>query len=203
MAVRHRAAAGTVVVVIVNVALGSALVWGGAAGWLWERLQRDVAWRTGPTAVGTLCFFAICWGAWLIVNVALRSAAAASFAARAFVSSCVIVALQVLMPSSMWLLAALALLLSASLLNAYLVREPLARAITAFAWSGAGLALASLLIHPWFIGQPLFVMRLAILMTAWDWLGQRLGVTQRIARLLPSLYCGSSGWIADQARVAR
>jgi hypothetical protein len=112
------------------------------------------------------------------------------------------VAIQVL-AASMWLPVTLAMLLLASLLNAYIVCEPLARTITAWAWSGAGVALATLTIHPWFVAQPLFVVRLAVLMTVWDWIGQSIGVTPRLLRFVPSLYSGSSGWMAAQARVAR
>ena len=94
---------------------------------------------------------------------------------------------------SQWLPVTLAILLLASLLDAYIIREPLTRTITAFAWSGAGVALAALLIHSWFIGQPLFIMRLAIVMSVWDWMGEQLGVTPRVLRFVPSFYCGSSG----------
>jgi hypothetical protein len=122
-------------------------------------------------------------------------------AGRALVASCVIIAIQVLVPSA-WLFVTLAMLLLAMLVNAYVVRETIARTITAWAWSGAGLALAALLIHPWFVAQPLFVVRLAVLMAIVDWLGERLGVSRRLLRLVPSLYCGS-GCTADHARVAR
>jgi hypothetical protein len=195
-----------IVSVVVNVVLGLIFVRSGAAGWLWEHVERDVPWRTGPTTIGTVSFLAICWFGWFIVNAILlsatprrsaardsvRSAAAGSFAARQFIASGVLVAVQVLVPS-MWLPVTLALLLLASLLNAYIIREPFARTITAFAWRGAGIALATLLIHPWFIGQPHFIVRLAIVMTAWDWIGERLGVTPRVLRFVPSFYSGSSG----------
>ena len=205
-----------IVEVVVNVVLGLIFVHGGSAAWLWSRVERDVSWRTGPTAVGVIGYFGVFWCAWGIINLCIaprrgaaqheaRSAAAGSFAriasygARAVVASCVLVAVQVLFARH-WLLVALATLLFATLVNAYIVREAPRRAITAFAWSGAGVALATLLIHPWFIGQPLFIVRLAIVMTIWDWLGAQLGVTPRVSRFVPSLY---SGFTADHARVAR
>ena len=40
-------------------------------------------------------------------------------------------------------------------------------------------------------------------MAAWDWLGEQLGVTPRLLRLVPSFYSGSSSRIAAQARVTR
>jgi hypothetical protein len=110
-------------------------------------------------------------------------------AGRALVASCVILAVQVLVPA-FWLPVTLAMLLLAMLVNAYVIRESFARTITAWAWPGAGLALATLLIHPWFVAQPLFVVRLAVVMVLWDWLGERLGISGRLARLVPSLYCG-------------
>jgi hypothetical protein len=184
-----------IVRVVVNVVLGLLFVRSGAAGWLWERVERDVPWRTGPTAMGTLSFLAICWFAWFVLDVILRRssrAIIASFATRCFITSCIIIAIQVLVPKT-WLVVTLALLLLASVLNAHLLRESFARTITAWAWSGAGVALATLLIHPWFVGQPLFVMRLAIVMTVWDWIGERFGVTPRLMRFVPSFYSGSSG----------
>ena len=214
-----------IVEVVVNAGLGLIFVYSGAAAWLWSRVERDVSWRTGPTAVGVLSYFAIYWCAWMMLNVIIRTSChpevlrriwhrsprradpsgylrmttVGANAVMALVASCVVVAIQVLMPA-IWLPAALATLLFATLINAYIVHEHARRAITAFAWSGAGVALATLLIHPWFIGQPLFVVRLAIVMTVWDWLGAQLGVTPRLARFVPSLY---SGFTADHARVAR
>ena len=197
MAVSARGAG--IVRVVIHVAFGLLVVHSGAAAWLWQRVERDVAWRTGPTAIGVISYFAIFWCAWWALDEIIRlpgkirqRAAAGSFAARAFVASCVVVATQVLIPS-MWLPVALAILLLASLLNACIIREPLRRAVTAWAWSGTGIALATLLVHPWFVGQPLFVVRLAIVMTVWDWTGERIGVTPRVLRFVPSLYSGSSG----------
>jgi hypothetical protein len=197
-------AAGTVVSVVINLALGLAFVYCGAAAWLWQRVERDVPWRTGPTALGVLAYFAIYWGAWILVNLAIerRVSDVVAYAGTAMVASCGIVAMQVLV-SPAWLVVVLTVLLIACLLNAYIVREPLRRAITAWAWSGAGVALATLLIHPWFVGQPLFVVRLAMVMTVWDWLGEWIGVTPRLMRFVPSLYSASSSWIAAQERVAR
>ena len=190
MAVTARRAA--IVAAAVNLVLGLTFIHSGAAAWVWERVERDVSWRTGPTAAGSLAFFAIYWGAWAIVNVVLRGGIArcASFAGRATVASCALLSIQVLVPA-LWLFVVLGALLLAMLVNAYIVRETLARTITACAWSGAGIALATLLIHPWFAGQPLFVVRLAVVMTLWDVVGERLGVSCRLTRLVPSLYCGS------------
>jgi hypothetical protein len=201
VAVTARPAA--IVAAAVNFLLGLAFVHSGAAAWVWERVERDVPWRTGPTAVGAFVYFAIYWGACVVANVALRGevARSASFAARALVASCVLLAIQVLVPQY-WLIIALVMLLLAMIVNAYTIREPFARTLTAWAWSGAGLALATLLVHAWFVGQPLFIVRLAVVMTLWDFLGERLGVSRRLTRLVPSLYFGS-GRTADQARVAR
>jgi hypothetical protein len=212
--VTSRAAA--IVDAAVNFVLGLIFIHSGAAGWLWERVERDVSWRTGPTAIGALTYFAIYWGAWMLGNVAvqvicqpearrriLHPTACTGIAARgvmALIASCVIVAVQVL-ATPLWLPVVLASLLFAMLMDSYITREPLPRTVIAWAWSGAGLALATLLIHPWFVGQPLFVVRLAVVMTLWDFLGERLGISRRIARLVPSLYCGSR-LTADQARVA-
>ena len=177
--------------------LGGIFVYSGAAAWLWDHVERDVNWRTGPTWSGVLGFFTIYWAAW---GALTRNA---FDAARFLIASCVLVALQVLMPV-MWLFAALAILLIATMTDAYLVREPLRRAMTAWAWRGAAVALATLLIHPYFVEvPPLFVVR-RVLVTTWcDWLGGRVGVSGRLTRFVPSLYSSSSGWIADQARVAR
>ena len=229
MAVNARAAA--IVRVVIHVVLGSAFAHTGAAAWLWERVERDVPWRTGPTWEGVFAFLAIYWAAWVIIDLALRTVSSRgslgdrgtaesavagpigpsrrtarlgmtiAAGGRALIASCVLVAVQVLMPS-MWLAVALAFLLLAMLVNAYLVREPLRRTATAWAWSGAGVALAALLIHPYFVGLPLFAVRLAVVMTVWDALGERLGVTRRVARFVPSLYAGSD-FTAAQARVAR
>ena len=195
-----------IVEVVVNVVLGLAFVHSGAAAWLWTRVERDVPWRTGPTAEGVLAFLLIYWCAWLVMSLITRRVALAS-AARGFIAACVIVAIQVLV-ATMWLPATLIVLLLGSLLNACIVREPSRRAITAAAWSGAGVALATLLIHPYFIGSPLFIMRLTVVMTVWDWIGERLGVTPRLLRFVPSLYAGSSSSSASSrtafhARVAR
>lgn len=127
----------------------------------------------------------------LCVRSAAAGSAAAAAAARALVASCVLVAIQVLMPS-IWLPVALATLLLAMLIDACIVRESLRRTVIAWAWSGAGVALATLLVHPYFIGLPLFVVRLAVVMTVWDAVGERLGVSQRLARLVPSLYFSSA-----------
>jgi hypothetical protein len=222
------ARAAGIIDVAVNFSLGFAFVHSGAAGWLWSRVERDVSWRTGPTASGVFMYFAIYWGAWLIMNRVigalchpevlrricvtcraapdpseyLRMTDLALLAAKALTTSCAMVAIQVLMPGT-WLWVTLATLLLAMLVNAYIVRESLRRTLTAWAWSGAGVAMATLLIHPWFVGQPLFIVRLAVVMTLWDWLGERLGVTRRLMRIVPSLYAGSSGWMAAQARVTR
>jgi hypothetical protein len=181
------------------VVLGLIFIRSGAAAWSWQRVEGDVPWRTGPTAIGTISYFVIFWGAWWVVDQALRfslattrSAAVAVIAARFFVTSCIVIATQVLVPSG-WLIVALVILLFASMLHAYIIREAMRRAVTSWAWSGAGIALATLLIHPWFIGQPPFVVRLAIVMTVWDWIGERIGVTPRLLRFVPSLYSGSSG----------
>ena len=72
LAVNARAAG--IVEVVVNVVLGLLFVHSGASGWLWVRAEHDVAWRTGPTAIGTLSYLAICWFAWMIVNVIVRVA---------------------------------------------------------------------------------------------------------------------------------
>ena len=211
-----------IVSVAIHVALGLTFVHSGAAAWLWERVERDVGWRTGPTAVGTLSYFAIYWGAWTILSFChpeiirriwrpetsnadhsayLRMTHVVAHAGRALVASCIVLAIQVLLPA-VWLAGALATLLLAMLVNACIVRESVRRTMTAWARSGAGLALATLLIHPWFVGQPQFVVRLAVVMTVWDWLGERVGVSRRLTRLVPSLYSGS-GCIADHERVAR
>jgi hypothetical protein len=209
VAISDRAAG--IVGVVIHVVLGLTFVLSGAATWLWQRVEGEVSWRTGPTAIGVIRYFAIFWCAWLIIEALARLGAtrrrsaarnsgrsaaagssAGSHALRDIVTSCVLVATQVLIPS-MWLPLALAMMLLASLLNAYIIREPLRRAITSWAWSGAGVALATLLIHPWFIGQPLFVVRLAIVMTIWDWIGAHIGVTPRLLRVVPSLYSGSFG----------
>jgi hypothetical protein len=208
VAVSDRAAG--IVRVVIHAALGLLFVRSGAAAGLWQRVEGDVSWHTGPTAVGVISYFAVFWCAWFVLDQLVRftittrrsGAAAAAAAARFFVASCVLVATQVLIPYK-WLLVTLAILLLAYLLHAYIIREPMRRAVTSWAWSGAGIALATLLIHPWFIGQPLFVVRLAIVMTLWDWIGERLGVMPRLLRFVPSFYSGSSGWIAAHARVAR
>jgi hypothetical protein len=213
--------------VVVNVVLGLIFVHSGAAGWLWARVEPAVSWRTGPTAVGVLTYFAIFWSAWMSLNLVihtvchpealrriwhrstsnadpsayLRMTGVAVDAGKALVMSCVLVVIQVLMPRH-WLVVALGALLIAMLIDAYIIREPLRRTITAWAWTGAGVALATLLIHPYFVGLPLFVVRLTVVMTIWDWLGERLGVTPRLVRFVPSLY-SASGCTADHARVAR
>ena len=219
MAVNARV--GSNVAAAVNFALGLAFVHSGAAAWVWERVERDVAWRTGPTAVGALAYFAIFWGGWMVLNCChpgvlrrtwypttddpdaseyLSMTDVAAHAGRALIASCVLLAIQVLVPAH-WLLVTLATLLVTMLVNAYIVRETSARSTTAFAWSGAGLALATLLVHPWFVAQPLFVVRVAVVMTLWDVVGERIGVSPRLTRLVPSLYPGSR-CTADQARVA-
>jgi hypothetical protein len=217
------ARAGSIVAAAVNFVLGLAFVHSGAAAWMWHRLESDVSWRTGPTALGSLAYFAIYWGGWIMIaslrhpevlrriwrrstddadpSEYLRMTDVAAHAVRALVASCVVLAIQVLVPA-FWLSVALATLLFAMVVNAYIIRESFARTLTAFAWSGAGVALATLLIHPWFVGQPLFVVRLAVVMTLWDFVGERLGISPRLARFVPSLYSGS-GCTADQARVAR
>ena len=198
------ARAAAFVPVLLNLALGLAFVHAGTAAWLWERVERDVPWRNGPTTGGVLVYLTIYWAAWAVLNVGARLVSPSAAwkegetslvptltAARFLVTSCVIVAVQVLMPAT-WFIATLAVLLVAMLVGAYLVREPLRRTLTAWAWSGAGVALATLLIHPYFVGLPLFVVRLAVVMTLWDWLGERIGVTPRLARLVPSLYAGAA-----------
>jgi hypothetical protein len=196
-----------IVDVAVNVVLGLAFIHSGAATRLWERVESDVPWRNGPTAMGVLVYLTLVWCAWAVVQLVFRRVVVAS-AARACVAACVIVSIQVL-AGGVWLPVTLATLLAAMLVNAYIVRESLRRTIVAWAWSGAGVALATLLIHPYFIGLPLFVVRLAVLMTMWDWLGERLGVTPRLLRLVPTFYLGSSPSspssprVAAQARVTR
>ena len=192
---------GQIVRLVLNFVAGLAFVHAGVAGWLWERVERDVSWRTGPTWDRVIAFLAIYWCACLALNGPSRELAATT--GRFLVSSCVLVVVQVLTPA-MWLPVSLAMLLTAMLVDAYLVRERFTRAITAWAWSGAGVALATLLAHPYFVGHPLFVVRLAVVMTVWDWLGERIGVSRRLTRFVPSLYsCCGSGCTAAQARVAR
>ena len=191
-----------IVDVAVNVVLGLAFIHTGAATWLWDRVESDVPWRNGPTAMGVLVHLALVWCAWSIVQLVLRRVVFAT-AVRAAIASCVLVAMQVL-AGDMWLPATLGILFAAMLLNAYVVRESLRRTIIAWAWSGAGVALATLLTHPYFIGLPLVIVRLAVVMTVWDWLGERLGVTPGLLRLVPSFYSGSSSSrVAAQARVTR
>ena len=191
---------GGIVRLILNFVAGLVFVHAGTAGWLWERVEREVSWRTGPTWDRVLAFLAVYWCAWFVINGGSRDRM--TTAARFVVTSCVLVAVQVLVPV-MWLPVVLTALLIASMVDAYLVSERWSRAITAWAWSGAGVAVATLLIHPYFVGSPLFVVRLAVLMTLWDWLGERLGVSPRLTRFVPSLYSSGSGCTAAQARVAR
>ncbi len=60
--------AAGIVDVALNVALGLAFVYSGAAAWVWARVERDISWRTGPTAVGVLAYFAMYWGAWTLLQ---------------------------------------------------------------------------------------------------------------------------------------
>jgi hypothetical protein len=185
--------------VTVAVVLALIFVYTGFAARLWDRVERDVDWRTGPTWSGVLAFFAIYWAAWAAITRNVFDAA------RFLIASCVIVALQVLMPAT-WLIAALGVLLASTLIDAYLLREPFRRAVTAWAWRGASVALATLLIHPYFVEvPPLFVVRLVLVTTCFDWLGERVGVSRRLTRFVPSLYVSSSSspWMAAHERVAR
>ena len=183
---------------LVAFVLGVLFVYSGGANWLWAQVERDVNWRTGPTWTGVLAFFAIYWTAWAAITRSPFDAV------RFVIASCVIVATQVLMPAT-WLMAALSVLLIAMAIDAYLMREPMRRMITAWAWCGAGVALATLLIHPYFVEvPPLFVVRLVLVMTWVDWLGGRVGVSGRLTRFVPSFYSPSpSSWIAAHERVAR
>jgi len=213
------ARAAGIVEAVVGVVLGVVFIGSGAAAWLWERVEADVPWRNGPTATGVLAYLAICWGGCTVFQLAAASVwgrstdhpASSAYLAMnvanalcAVITSCVILATQVLAGVDRWLAVVLAILLVATLLNAYVVRESLRRAIIAWAWRGAGIALATLLIDAYFVELPLFVVRLAVVMTVWDWLGERLGVTPRLLRLAPSFYAGSSSSrVAAQARATR
>jgi len=162
----------------INLAAAAAFVWTGAADRLWRAMEPTTAWRTGPAWQATLAYFAACAFTWAALNLALFALIRRSFplervalrAARSVVAACAITAIQVLAPP-VWPAVACAMLLPPMLLS--WPQASVARRLLAWAWISAGIALSGLLVHPYFVGTPTFVPRLALCLTAWRLLAAR------------------------------
>jgi hypothetical protein len=156
---------------VVNVLAGAVFVWSKAADRLWTALEPRMPWRTGPAWSAVFFYFAICAGGWLVLNVIVTRAlrvrigieALMMRAAQFLVAACAIVILQVLLPN-LWLMTAACALLPITLLHSPPARRR--RAILEWACLVAAMEVAWWLIHPWFVGQPVFIPRLALTLTA-------------------------------------
>lgn len=183
-----------IIVAAANLLAGIVLVITGGADRLWYAIEPAIPWRTGPTAQSTFLYLAALAAGWLILNLLLGWLLASARrenpieplilrACGFIVSAAVIIAVQVLVPHK-WLLVT-----AAGLLIAMLLERPakLRASLLTWAWITTGIILSSPLINPWFIGQPTFIPRLAIVLSAWRTLGMLPPLRIRFAEL----------WIAD------
>lgn len=90
-------------------------------------------------------------------------------AGRFVVSGALLIIVQVLI-RPVWPVIAIVLLLPAFLLSGR--QTPVSGRLLNFAWCAAGIALSVLLINPFFQGDPRFVPRMALILTAWRIVGQ-------------------------------
>jgi hypothetical protein len=162
---------------LINVIAGAVFVRTGAADRVWRAIEPPTAWRTGPAWQATFAYFCLCAAGWGVLNVALVAAVPRAIplerivlrAGRFIVAACAVVIIQVLAPAA-WPAIACA----AALPPMLLAREPrhVGRRVLAWAWVAAGIAVAGLLVHPYFVGMPPFVPRLALCLTAWRMVGK-------------------------------
>jgi hypothetical protein len=164
---------------LINLAAGAAFVWSGAADRSWRAVEPAMPWRTGPAFEATLLYLALCAAGWAGMNwilaAALRTGASTERivlrAGRFVVASAVVVVIQVL-ALPVWPAVAILILLPPSLLAGS--DGTIVRRVLAWAWVATGICLAGLLFHPWFLGRPEFIPRLAVCLTAWRLVGGRM-----------------------------
>ena len=170
---------------LINLLAGAAFVWTKSADRLWASIEPALPWRTGPAWSATFVYFALIAGGWMLLNLVATRALQLHIgveslvlrAAKFLVAACAIVVLQVLMPHG-WLMATGALLLLVALLSLQQRRVP--QVALEWACLFAGIWIAKHLIHPYFVGTPLFIPRLALTLTASRPLGSLLGIAPTI-----------------------